>query len=127
MSYFGNILKREPNKVHFPVDEYEALIWRHPDHGHLNGYVGVNTSHHLFGVVEDSMDVCVHGGLTFSGTLNIGNDSVWYFGFDTAHYGDAYPMRPETIGYEQTYRDFRYVYRETMHLLEQIRKIGPKM
>lgn len=123
MSYFGNLLKREPNRAHFPIDEYEVLIWRHPDHGHLNGYVGVQPTHKIFGIDYGTLDVEVHGGLTFSGTLNIGNVSVWYFGFDTAHWGDASPMHPETIMIDQVYRDFKYVMNETMDLLGQIRKM----
>ena len=68
--------------------------------GHRCGYVGVPKSHILYGkdyndnigleTIECKFDV--HGGITYAG----GNDypidtngELWWFGFDTAHYGDG--------------------------------------
>ena len=76
--------------------------------GGPNGYVGIPKDHPLFGVrynlcIKDSPCeetwcghapeniVRVHGGITFSDSklANGSIDGYWYFGFDTAHYGDT--------------------------------------
>lgn len=61
---------------------YTAPLW-----GAINGYVHVPDDHPWFGLDYDSVDVEVHGGLTFGGA------SGW-FGFDTLHSGDVWPGTP---------------------------------
>ena len=72
--------------------------------GYANGYVAVPKDHPYYGRDYDSIDVDVHGGLTYSCpgealTINttgieliegnISNLKDYYvFGFDTCHYGD---------------------------------------
>jgi hypothetical protein len=52
------------------------------------GYVGVEKGHPWFKKsYDDLQDVHVHGGLTFSDHRD-GDESIWWLGFDTAHYGD---------------------------------------
>lgn len=59
--------------------------------GFLCGYASVGTDSPLYGVSYDKVrfehDV-VHGGLTFSGTMD-GSDGLWWFGFDCEHAWDA--------------------------------------
>jgi hypothetical protein len=55
---------------------------------HYNMYV---ESKHNIGYSESlSPDSCIdcHGGVTFSGVLDIKDAKPWYFGADFAHYGD---------------------------------------
>lgn len=64
---------------------YTAPLW-----GAINGYVHVPEGHPWFALDYDSVDVAVHGGLTFS------NDAGW-FGFDTLHGGDVWPDSPDYV------------------------------
>lgn len=67
--------------------------------GTRNGYVAVTEDSPLYGLDYDdlynySRDIYVHGGLTYSGTLQsdyiIGSiNNKWYYGFDCAHLGDG--------------------------------------
>lgn len=68
--------------------------------GSLNGYVGVEPGHPLWGVEYDSSEVFsgstmvdiwninVHGGITWAGPFNYINEKIWWIGFDTGHLGD---------------------------------------
>ena len=53
--------------------------------GHRCGYVGVPTEHPLYGKHYDAPEVEVHGGLTYAA----GEDGLWWFGYDCAHWADA--------------------------------------
>jgi len=88
---------------------FEYIIGIHPKFGHRLGYVGVYTDSPLYNVSyskeydenEDHYEtsihsleynVHVHGGLTYSGSLNqnvIGASNPHYFGFDCAHLDDG--------------------------------------
>lgn len=64
------------------------------DLGYRCGYVGVPKKDPLYGMSYDDEKifdaVCVHYGLTFSGTRDfITPDDLWFFGFDCGHIGDA--------------------------------------
>jgi hypothetical protein len=96
----------------------------------LCGYVGVDREHPLFGVhYDDTPDLYVHGGLTFSG--NFPDKEEWFFGFDCGHAGDYVPGL--FVAYEQlglpteqfivpgdTYRDIDYVREEVKDLAKQL-------
>jgi hypothetical protein len=72
--------------------------------GNINGYVAVNENSAYFKLphynndnkVSDAQEIInnikVHGGLTYSGNMNMADNSTlkWCFGFDTAHWGDAF-------------------------------------
>lgn len=63
------------------------------DLGHRCGYVGVPKNNKYYGVAYHDMDICTHGGLTYSGgnsdyPIKEDND-LWWFGWDYAHYMDA--------------------------------------
>lgn len=60
-------------------------------HGYANGYVGVPPGHPWYGINYNSIDVDVHGGLTFSEhklPFCELDDEIWWVGFDVCHYGD---------------------------------------
>jgi hypothetical protein len=74
------------------------------------------------GELSSSPDIIfeVHGGVTFSGF--IGTDKLWYFGFDTSHYGDYSPEMDDTWS-NSVYRNFAYVKAETEKLAKQLAEI----
>jgi|ERR1700722_19801912 len=83
-----------------------------------NGYVIIPQGHFLHGKDYDSIDVEVHGGLTFSEKASDCKDWTdlseedkegWIVGFDTAHLGDT----PENCNKE-------FVERETLYLKAQL-------
>jgi hypothetical protein len=70
----------------------------------------------------------VHGGLTYSGSIEDADDGYHYFGFDTAHGGDFSPKlamqmlrwarTDGVIDYhkEETYRTWDYVHKHVVRL-----------
>jgi hypothetical protein len=80
----------------------------------------------------------VHGGLTFSGACGHGDpakgichitgegepDTVWWFGFDCAHYGDSCPSHRSGMLSQGVYRDVAYVEREVASLAAQLKALG---
>jgi hypothetical protein len=59
-------------------------------HGYGNGYIGIPPEHPWFVKDYDSIEVNVHGGLTYSANRapNEKPDGFWWIGFDTCHGGD---------------------------------------
>jgi len=96
------------------------------------GYVGVPSSHPLFGVKysepsqrygkapEDMFDV--HGGLTYSGgedDFPVESD-LWWFGYDCGHLGDVSDICSEGV-----FRDLDYCKAECESLAKQISEVAP--
>src|SRR6056297_2972202 len=63
-----------------------CFIFRHPTFDTFNGYIVIPPLHPWYNKHYDSIDVQVHGGLTFSENMY----GCWIIGFDTNHNGDAY-------------------------------------
>jgi hypothetical protein len=116
--------------------KYKCRIVRNDHTGTLCGYVGIPRGHRLYGVsyqdAEKNFPFNIHGGLTYSGSIEDADDGYHYFGFDTAHGGDFSPKLvvqmlrwANTEGafhhykYEE-YRTFEYVQREVMNLALQL-------
>lgn len=95
-------------------------VFRHPDLGHLCGYVEVPDEHPWHGKGYDDL-VSVHGGLTYAGNLR---GDGWWIGFDCAHFGDFVPALRETSSDRRWTVDG--VVDECEHLAEQIaaRSVG---
>lgn len=131
----------EPDFVELKTDNrYHAIVWRNPQLGNLNGYVGVKPYHPWYGLHPTNDTVCdcqVHGGITYAGNRydEVFKKGYWYFGFDTAHFNDLVPYlqtMKETValkkefepigfpGFRETYRTIDFVSAETLRLLEQI-------
>lgn len=92
----------EPEFVDLKLKHYHLVIWRHPEMGHLNGYVGVKRGHPCFGKNMNHKTVyklSVHWGITFAGerTTPGFKKGYWYFGFDTAHAFDYPPYLQQAI------------------------------
>ena len=96
--------------------------------GHLCGYVQMPKDHPLFSVEENSLDLEVHGGITFDKKLE--NGERW-IGFDCAHLWDTIPSNeiskcrlPVMEGWQpSTYKNFSYVRSEIEGLVKQLKEI----
>lgn len=125
----------EPDKAQW-IDEktgLDCLIVRGPT-GALCGYVGVPESNTLFEKDYDTVDVDVHGGLTFSDrcrpvdeastgichTGEVANKIVWWLGFDCAHAGDLMPKYDRVFTDYDFYRNFGYVKSQVTSLASQV-------
>jgi hypothetical protein len=70
-------------------------------HGWGCGYVGVPKNHPWWGLDYDDVQVDIHGGLTYGRNKHPEADEqtptdFWWFGFDTAHFGDNLETCPES-------------------------------
>jgi hypothetical protein len=133
--------KDEPNKIQWVDDatKLPCLIVRGGS-GALCGYAGVYSDHPFHKADYDSVDVEVHGGLTFSnpcshsedesqGICHIPepgtSDDVWWFGFDCAHYNDLSPLMLRFSSYGgDVYRDVPYVAAQVTSLAAQLLVLG---
>lgn len=110
---------------------YAIVIKRHPSLKHLCGYVSLDAHHPLYNKSHKESDVFdkfdVHGGVTFTGTLDgehNSNDKLKLFlvGFDCAHAGDLVPeLSKELVHGDEVYRDVNYVILECIKLAKQLK------
>lgn len=134
----------EPDKKQWldPETGYPCLIVRNRG-GSLCGYVGVPRDHPLYEKDYEDVDVDVHGGLTFAEACAAGGDEsrhichktdgddhVWWFGFDCAHYLDVSPARVARdkdrgwrVEWDAAYRNFAYVTKEVESLARQLKAV----
>lgn len=127
------------------VDEttgFDCMIHRN-NMGALCGYVGVPKGHPAFEADYDSLDVGVHGGLTYGGLCQVSDDpsdgvchirqpdrpEVYWLGFDCGHFMDYMPglaSREELMGLSSGiwknshYRTVDYVIDEVQALALQL-------
>lgn len=116
----------EPDKLQYPDEDtgLPCLILR-STLGHLCGYVGVSSTHPLFGKSYEEPDIKVHGGLTFAGKWEEQGNDIWWFGFDCGHMGDRSPHMDKYIcignGY---YKTIKYVQAEVKDLARQLKELA---
>ena len=135
-------------------DEPDRVEWRHEGvpclavrnrWGAWCGYAAVEPGHPFHGRdgSDGSLDLDVHGGITYSDACagpichvpEPGEpDNVWWLGFDCSHAWDYAPglgrvrdagsiaMGPSSLG--EVYRTLEYVRRETEKLADQLRAAG---
>ena len=132
----GGAWENEPDKIQWLDKTGKPCVILRSEMGHLNGYVAVKQHHPLYRkhyqeIDYDSYpDLHVHYGLTFadpgnqrghvSGNLALETDrddlhSLWWFGFDTNHYGDLSPYR----AYEHW--DMTGIYRDVVFVRDHCR------
>ena len=131
--------KNEPDKAQWVSSGLDCLIVRGPS-GSLCGYVGVPKQHSLFekdyNSVYESLDVDVHGGLTFAGLCSpspdvdhkgvchieegAANKIVWWLGFDCAHAWDISPTYDYSFDHDSSYKNIDYVKNEVDNLAKQL-------
>jgi hypothetical protein len=91
----------EPDRMQWQHGKIPCLIVRN-SLGNLCGYAGVSRTHPFYRSDYDNVEVCVHGGLTYGDTCQLGGPichepepgqpaDVWWLGFDCAHLGDYVP------------------------------------
>lgn len=109
--------KEEPDEINFTdLDTgYECVIQRSDFTGTFCGYVAVEKNHPFQGKHYDELNIDVHGGLTFSETVE-GKGMV--FGFDCAHANDLMPILKMYFG---EYRTVEYVIKEIKSLAKQLK------
>lgn len=123
----------EPDIVEWKdVDtQLHCMVIRH-EVGWLCGYVGVTKESALFGRHYDDAvlrGIEVHGGLTFSGNIkrsvidNI-DESLHWFGFDCAHFGDYVPFMAHA-GLPDVMRIS--IYRDVYYVSEQVRSLATQL
>ena len=124
---YKEILEKEGNERLLEIDGYDCKILRvrMEYSGHLCGYVKIPETHQLYNLDYDEIDVDVHGGLTYSSEEK---DGYW-LGFDCAHYDDVTPCVVGSFLYldmfnEGTYKDMKYVEKELMRLVRQIKALA---
>jgi hypothetical protein len=138
--------QQEPDKEQF-TDEVTGLpcLIKRNHFGALCGYVGVAEGHPWFGKGYDDVGADVHGGLTYDGFCQEGDDEahtichvpgpgepdrVWWLGFDAGHAWDISPgMVAHLKGsggggvgngeFGETYRTIAYMKAECASLAEQ--------
>lgn len=120
----------EPDRIHWADDRFglDCLIVRN-DLGALCGYVGVPVWHLWYGKPYESIDVEVHGGLTYSDNCaghichtaeEAANDPVWWLGFDCGHAYDLIPGLPfHSPRPHEVYKNWDYVMAQCASLAEQ--------
>lgn len=100
--------------LEFELEGYQCEIIRHPELGHLCGYVVLKQSDY---VSDDMFDYYfdVHGGITYVDSKEL------KIGFDCAHCMDKSPFM-ETFGYDLggVYRNLEFVKNEIEYLVSQI-------
>lgn len=130
---------QEPDKVEWCAHGLVCLAVRHESLGHWCGYVGVPPGHPAYGK-EGSLDVLVHGGLTYARPCDVRNkehgvchvarpgepEPLFWLGFDCAHAGDLSPALAQRLRYlglpsaRGAYRTLPYVRGECALLAAQL-------
>jgi len=130
----------EPDRVDFVHAGFACLALRNPRFGNWCGYVGIPKEHPSYGADYGSVDVDVHGGLTYGDRCNEVichvpqpgcPDELWWFGFDCLHFQDYGPAKAvrekKAFGWVSpswdVYRDLAYVRSEIESLAEQLRQL----
>ncbi|MBE7172353.1 MAG: hypothetical protein INR73_17330 [Williamsia sp.] len=114
--------QNEPDELIWEDSEtgYSCQIYRNK-FGCFCGYVGIGIEHPFFGqkYFNDLImqaDIHVHGGLTFSGELEDGDDE-WYFGFAAMDDQDCLPAFENLGG---VYRNLQFMKDECRRLCNQL-------
>ncbi|UQF11345.1 hypothetical protein [Vagococcus lutrae] len=107
----------EGDRKEFQYKGYQCLIKRVSGMGHLCGYVFIPFKHKRYATNSLENDLKVHGGITYCDWL----EGQWALGFDCAHFGDLVPNFNYTHTIFNTYRDMRFVQRELINLVKQLK------
>lgn len=128
--------QNEPDRLEWRSHGFPCLVVRAPL-GNLCGYVGVFSGHPWFEKDCLSLDVNIHGGLSYSDHCfghichvpqpeDAGQDDVWWVGFDCAHGWDFVPglavNSPSLIFRDNAYRDLDFLKKEVEDLALQAKE-----
>lgn len=128
----------EPHLFRFKYLGFHCVMIRNPILMHYCGYIGIPNTHPWYRKSQDSIEIDVHGGLTFNGDhlpmgLGLESDSyMWWLGFDCAHAWDQAPFflskeYTDIIGRSSVmadgeYRTFAFVKKQLNRMASQARK-----
>lgn len=118
--YFKDIFESEGSYHEFILNNMVCRMIRNSV-GCWCGYVGLNSRHVDYENFE--AEYIVHGGITWCDFLIVENseyNSLFWLGFDCAHYGDFSPSYSYEDGKMSNYRNFDYVKNELDKLSKQI-------
>lgn len=105
-------------QLNIKLQDYNCKIKRHKTLGFLCGYVILQDNKEIYENTLNLLDV--HGGITYNGFEEINGEVKQVIGFDCAHSRD-YVLYCNEVGY---YRDFKYVRKELLKLIKQLKKAG---
>ena len=118
------LIKQEGDQKEWVYKDYMCRISRNRLQA-LCGYVYLEKEDKFYNVDYDSIQVSVHGGLTYA---NMEGD-YWVIGFDCSHSGDLSPFLMDVQNtYRHSmgiYRDMKYVQRECEFLVDQLEILDP--
>lgn len=116
----------EPDEL-FWIDKdskLECYIVRHPEIGHLCGYVKLPKGHRYAkkGVSYHDIPSKVHGCITFLENCEMAGqkETAHWIGFDCGHSSDYTPNCDLRIDHPDNYKPFGYVIKEVMLLAAEI-------
>lgn len=127
----------EPDMCRWLKDTLPCLAIRDMSLGTWKGFVGVDSAHPFHSQdiasllnIDSSIEIflSVHGGICSSGVLPLKysefTKNFWWFGIDTSHGGDFAPLLTESsILGNQSYKDFKFIRKETNKLAKLLAKI----
>jgi hypothetical protein len=120
----------EPDQVDFTYKDIPCRVIRQ-EIGHLCGYIKVPNEHKFYKLDYDDIDIDVHGGITFNGSIEDAENEFW-IGFDCAHWGDVCPkmnklyselsilFRKNSFFKESIYRNVEYCTNECKRMVDQL-------
>lgn len=132
---------KEPDLCYWEYNKLSCLIIRDMTLGVWKGFVGVDQDHLFYNKplndildIHEAMEIffLVHGGICSAGHLiqkyKSYNRNLWWFGIETSHGSDVIPLlelenSKILSGEDQTYKDFRFIRRETNKLAKSLSKI----
>jgi len=122
MADIFEIINEEKDHEYLLLNNNICEIKRHERYYTLNGYVYLPKRHKLWKQDYNSIDVDVHGGLTYSNR----HGAYWVIGFDCNHAGDLMPKYIEIPAIDfsdDVYRTWDYVLNQLDDLTKQLNQI----
>ena len=100
------------------IEGKDCIIYRHPVHGTLNGYLKVDEK---ISMEEAEEQFNVHGGISIVGDLTFINPEIkgYWIGFDCNH---AFDWSLQSYFIKEEYRNYDYVVSELKKLVKQYKQ-----
>ena len=100
------------------IEGKDCIIYRHPVHGTLNGYLKVDEK---ISMEEAEEQFNVHGGISIVGDLTFINPEIkgYWIGFDCNH---AFDWSLQSYFIKEEYRNYDYVISELKKLVKQYKQ-----
>lgn len=100
------------------IEGKDCIIYRHPVHGTLNGYLKVDEK---ISMDEAEEQFSVHGGISIVGDLAFISPEIkgYWIGFDCNH---AFDWSLQSYFIKEEYRNYDYVFSELNKLVKQYKQ-----